>query len=387
MQKQLSQEPSARLLKSIHVGRGFAALLVVAFHLAEALGSPTYFGERIYSYFLTAGGAAGVDFFFVLSGFIITSVHWGDVGRPERLPAYLFKRAVRIYPIYWAIFIAVYGSAFLAPGIRDKLPTDSGVLLASLLLLPQDPALVGGTGAPVIVVAWSLQYELLFYAFFALLILNSRLAVATAAIVAIWAALASVLGWPFPFSFLQPAYFALFGIGVWAGLAVRAGILRSIARPAVLVGALFFIAMLAMVGVSRAFPAAVARPSWLMECATFGLAAGLLIFGMATLETRHARFAPSWKPGLVLGDISYVLYLSHYPIIALFCKIGISLGVSGFAGATLWGGVTLIACLATASVLHVSVERPVLSSARSLLPHRRQAGPRFEAGRAQYDRR
>jgi peptidoglycan/LPS O-acetylase OafA/YrhL len=46
-------------------------------------------------------GHAGVDLFFVISGFIITYVHYDDIGTPSRLGRYAARRFQRIYPLYW----------------------------------------------------------------------------------------------------------------------------------------------------------------------------------------------------------------------------------------------------------------------------------------------
>jgi peptidoglycan/LPS O-acetylase OafA/YrhL len=371
MPRSASTDQAPTLFKSIQVGRGIAALLVVVFHLSEAIGSAKYFAVPIYTYFFTACGAAGVNFFFVLSGFIITTAHWDDVGKPGRFLPYLFKRAVRIYPIFWVIFFGVCGAAMLVPSLRETIPQDFSVLAKSALLIPQDPAVVGGTGAPVIIAAWSLHYEMLFYAFFGVMILSGRLAVAIGLCLMLWAVGGALWGLPFPLPFLNAAYFALFAMGVLAGLAVRGRRWRSAARPAAAFGALTLFSVVAAAGLNRAFPETAPHPGWLAECSLLGLGSTLLIFGLATAEKCPHSIAPSWRAGLLLGDMSYVLYLVHYPVISIACKIGKSAGLSGTAGATLCGAVTLGLCLLIAFVLHKAIERPALSAARSLLSLRR----------------
>ena len=136
--------------------RAFAAVLVVLFHLGGTIALPKYFGIDGFAAPF-AFGHAGVDLFFVLSGYIIVTVHWQDFGKPDRLIGYLKKRAARIYPVYWLVFIAVYAAAQAMPSLRGAMPADMSTLAKSLFLLPQDPEVVGGTGAPVLIVAWSLQ--------------------------------------------------------------------------------------------------------------------------------------------------------------------------------------------------------------------------------------
>jgi exopolysaccharide production protein ExoZ len=66
------------------------------------------------------------------------------------LPGYIFKRFVRVYPIYWIVFVLVLtGLAFIH---HEDFPKDVSTVVAALALVPQDPATVGGTGNPVVVV-------------------------------------------------------------------------------------------------------------------------------------------------------------------------------------------------------------------------------------------
>jgi exopolysaccharide production protein ExoZ len=89
-------------LDTLQAGRAFAALAVVLFHLnIYAFGTKPHMGGELSSLFNM--GYAGVEFFFVLSGFLMMHVHHADLGRPEKLAAYARKRAVRIYPMYWIV--------------------------------------------------------------------------------------------------------------------------------------------------------------------------------------------------------------------------------------------------------------------------------------------
>ena len=89
-------------LLGIQAARGIAALLVVAYHAERALSLPQYVG-RMPLDGITGFGHAGVDFFFVLSGFIILTVHGVDLGQPGRFRRYAARRVCRIYPPYWIV--------------------------------------------------------------------------------------------------------------------------------------------------------------------------------------------------------------------------------------------------------------------------------------------
>lgn len=164
------------MYKSLQGGRAVAATLVVLYHLGPAISAAKYFGCCEMLAIAFSFGDAGVEFFFVLSGFIILSAHKGDISKPEMLPIYIKKRFARIYPTYWIVFISTFVLAIAWSATRNSVPHDLVILLKALFLIPQDSRLVGSMGAPVIGVAWTLQYEMFFYCFFGILILNRWLA-------------------------------------------------------------------------------------------------------------------------------------------------------------------------------------------------------------------
>lgn len=152
-------------LQSIQAGRGLAASLVVAYHGGRMLALPQYVGY-VPLHGIFAFGHAGVDFFFVLSGFIISYVHHADVGRPRRLMHYAFQRVTRIYPVYWAATAIVILSLFFSHDPAAQLAPLH--VAASLLLIPHNQE-------PVLGVAWTLEHEMLFYLAFGVAILSRRL--------------------------------------------------------------------------------------------------------------------------------------------------------------------------------------------------------------------
>jgi exopolysaccharide production protein ExoZ len=90
--------PAAARLSGIQGLRGIAAVAVVLSHAARHVNMA--FGMPV---LITAfqAGHAGVDLFFVISGFIILFVHHRDIGQPSRLCHYLGRRFNRVMPLYW----------------------------------------------------------------------------------------------------------------------------------------------------------------------------------------------------------------------------------------------------------------------------------------------
>ncbi len=126
----------AERIELLQAGRAIAAVAVILYHAG------------LYSDGQFAYGFLGVDFFFVLSGFIIYKV---AAGRPFDVRQFALKRFRRIFLPYWPIGVAC---AFAYIALDREFS-----LLASLFLLPGQPALT---------VAWSLQHELVFYCLAAL---------------------------------------------------------------------------------------------------------------------------------------------------------------------------------------------------------------------------
>jgi peptidoglycan/LPS O-acetylase OafA/YrhL len=82
--------------------RGIAILAVLTYHFALfgiKFGASLW--ERIYQN-IAALGWAGVDLFFVLSGFLITSILFQSRNNANYYSAFYFRRAVRIFPLYYA---------------------------------------------------------------------------------------------------------------------------------------------------------------------------------------------------------------------------------------------------------------------------------------------
>lgn len=339
----------------LHDLRAVAALLVVFFHVGMNLAKDKYFGDAAQPLvrWVWFGGDAGVAFFFVLSGFIIHYIHGGDHGHPERLRDYVLKRVIRIYPSYVLIFVGVCLLALPFQQLRATLPHDPWVIAKSLLLLPQDRLVVGGTGAPVIVVAWSLQFELMFYALVGLAIFSvplARWAVAVMAVCMVWH-----LGWGddrFPLYFLGSHHLLQFAMGMLAAHAVRHG--APWRHPG-----------WKALGAATGFAATAVVSTWHMDHyvrewadMAYGTASALGIVAAIWYErATHAERLRTLPP--VLGDASYVLYLLHFPLAALLSKLAVGVLPIKAWGAGLAMAAIVVACVLVSVVFHLSVECPV----------------------------
>ncbi len=156
----LFQSPRGRI-ELVEVARGLAALAVALLHGATGMRASQYSGHIGFDG-LFRHGFLGVDFFFVLSGFIILFVHFDDVNRPDRIKRYGWRRLVRIFPTYWIIFAIIL--AFNQLIQHDRADISGPAWLAGEMFLLKDHLLIGA--------AWTLQHEIFFYIVFISLIFN-----------------------------------------------------------------------------------------------------------------------------------------------------------------------------------------------------------------------
>ncbi len=150
-------ESKNRYLNSLQIFRGIAALMVVVHH---AVGSLKYYHNTNNSFLQGIGtfGKFGVDFFFILSGFIISYSVYYKYSEPESFKKYIKNRIIRIYIPYLPIGILMYFLYVYFPGFSNGSREIS--LLTSLTLFPD--------GNPALSVAWTLTFELFFYVVFSI---------------------------------------------------------------------------------------------------------------------------------------------------------------------------------------------------------------------------
>lgn len=323
----------------LEVGRAMAALIVVLHHADQATA---YFSEvargRVFMW-----GQYGVDFFFVLSGFIIFYTHRNDGYGLVRARLYAFKRASRIYIPYLPVALAYMGLLLIfQQGSLDERPWS---LWATLTLLPSDKT-------STLTVAWTLTYELIFYAFFLLAFVSRRallaasviwsfylLAVLTGYVMRPNSAGLSALSDPIILEFFCGALAAWLFVRVPAEM--RWGILAS---------------GLALLGLIIMF--------WTGERALLGPPLALIV--LAASMTPYATPDRATDALIFLGAASYAIYLVHSPVISILARVlqPLEQRVVIFVACALIGTTLGV-------VYHLLFERPALQQARRFRPSAR----------------
>jgi exopolysaccharide production protein ExoZ len=340
---------------SLQALRGVACLLVVAYHVADAeaglgLGFNPLRPVRWFGY-------AGVDLFFVLSGFIIASTSRPDLGRPGRLGRFAFRRLWRIFPAYWAALVPavlVYAAVSPEPVFG---PHWLGEWRDTVLLLPQ--AIV----PRFLPVAWTLSYELMFYlAFAGLFLLPQRAAMPAVlawAAVVVGATAAGVV----PEHRLAALPLRWFVLEFLAGALLAWRPVRLSRRQGVGVVGL----AAAWVGLGSAVcydPDHVALAGdHVRRVLVFGGPAVLLVAAAVGRERAGAR--PGWRRLAAVGDASYSIYLVHVPALIVTLSLGATLDWPHTRVAhAAWLGAMLVAGVGAGLLFYRWVERPLLNAAK-----------------------
>ncbi|MGN5376034.1 acyltransferase family protein [Sphingomonas hankookensis] len=278
--------------------RFFAALLVVIGHTQHALLERLGAAAGRYA-FVPLDWGLGVDVFFVISGFVMYYLMHDRFAQAGATATFLRRRVVRVVPMYW-LFTTLVLAVGLATGAVD-LPWTN--ILFSYLFLPGP--VCGEYCFPVFTLGWTINYEMLFYALFAIALGFPR-RIGVAVVVGLIAGLI-VMGQAVPVSWSMLHFWGYPIIGEFLfGIGLAAGFLRGwrVSR-----GAGWALVAAGLVLATVSYQLDLYDHIWRLW--TGGIPAALILGGAVFgLEPRGAH--GRWLAVLVVGgDASYALYLSH----------------------------------------------------------------------------
>jgi exopolysaccharide production protein ExoZ len=344
-------------LISLEAGRFFAAAGVMLFHYTGVIANfrgVIVFGD------IFRPGHVGVPYFFVLSGFIIYHVHRADLGQASALGRFVMKRAVRLYPMFLAVSLAMLLAFLVSPSIAGQRELTPLGVAADLLLLPHADAILS--------ISWTLRHEMVFYALFALALwfgpkafwaIGAWIAISVAAGLYASATGVNTIPWMGSWSVTTSTLNLGFGLGliVAANLKTPAD---SRAWPLIILGGGL---MLSLCVIEWTFGRG--APHDVDVLGPFGaigllLGAAALISGLVRLEARWPMPAPGfWKAA---GGSSYLLYLIHQPLASIAVRFLKHLRLSPEAMFV----ILAVSAVAAALVIHLTVETWLLKRLSAL---------------------
>ncbi len=321
-------EPAKSRLDNVQALRALAAILVVVLHIS-GLGTKALHDVSFMSG-VDPWGNAGVDLFFVISGFIMLHIHQA---RARSGVSFLANRAVRIVPLYWLVtilFVVAIAAGIMAP-VDDAGP---GQPWTSLLFVSQPLS-----GAhPLVYVGWTLEYEAFFYLCFAAAIeLSRRLGIDI--LVPLFAlVLGSIL---------------LLGVDIVAIEFLYGAILaRLLVRKKFGSGAGLILMIGGILLLALSFGDGTAMEQ---RALLFGIPATMMVAGAVILPQKVGSLLVD------LGDASYSLYLTHLFTLALV----LAAMRPGVGWATVMTAIVFVQLFAIA--VHRWIERPLGEAARKAM--------------------
>ncbi|CAN5390616.1 acyltransferase [soil metagenome] len=337
---------------SIQYLRATAALMVVFFH-ADGMA------QEYFNFTGLPFGAAGVDIFFVISGFIM----WITTASERTTPvSFAVNRIIRIVPLYWAMTLLLYGGWLM---FRDPATLPSLWNLArSLLFIPFVSPRTGEI-QPLLIAGWTLNFEMFFYAVFACGLLLARRHRALFICTILGALVVSPLLIPpsgaMALTYTSPLLIE-FMIGCLLGIMYET---KALPRPAVAVfllvtgcGLLLAPGMLSAANISA------------LRLFHWGMPAFLIVTGALSLEP----MLKDWRLPMLLGDASYSIYLTHGVVLSAVKSAAMLSGKA--AQPMMSGGFILAGCLVSVVAgiaVYFVVEKPLVAICKRLAAVRRHA--------------
>ncbi|MDI9880155.1 acyltransferase family protein [Flectobacillus longus] len=342
--------PPKRILNSIQVLRGIAAFVVLIYHVSSY--QKMHYSQAIFGDIFRIG-FAGVDLFFVISGFIIYYTANGLIGKPNQFLSYWSKRSIRVFPIYWLVILSIQLLQwFLSKQLHVvhftvEYDMNFWNTLKTYTLFPNHIAIDP--------VTWTLSHELYFYTLFSLLILSQRL----------WFLPIIVFCLSVHNSFFHPygepssgfSYynflFSNYNIEFLLGCLICRYLEKIQLSVFMSLGVL--LAALCIIGV---WGYDVGDYDNFKRILVFGSSACLVLVSFLSLENAGIIKAP--QSLILLGGASYVLYLIHFPTFLIMNKLPSAIGIKLDAtNASIFNYMVILINVLLAILIHKKIELPL----------------------------
>ena len=321
--------------------RGIAVLSVVLYHC-----HPRFTGTWIYP--ASLWGWAGVNLFFVLSGFLITSILLESRNKPHYFRNFYARRALRIWPVYVLVLVVCYLNApwFIGPTIWDAIRTAPWwaylLFLQNLFHLALPPA-IGPT--------WSLAIEEQYYFLWAPVVRFLRAPWMLATLLT-GALIASPLFRRTHFAWITPTHTLthIDGIAMGSLLALGLYTLPLSRRVWLWIG-------LAAMPIGFLAAATIAGGTAFLDSALTTLFAGAVLSSIASTGSRNPVNAILRRGPLAFyGRISYGLYMTHIMVFIYFGWFDARMDKYGIPGNLAVVAFRLAACTLAATILWYGFE-------------------------------
>jgi exopolysaccharide production protein ExoZ len=344
MANALSQRKKFYLIQML---RGLACMFVVLMHTTYHF-SKAFNQDFLLSIFKF--GAAGVDIFFVISGFIIAYTNLNYLNDPREIGGFVKKRIIRIYPIYWILIILFLTLQLLLPHFyKNPFVFTPASTLSTCLLLPGHIMING--------VSWTLTNELFFYFLFLVAFLLPKkkhliyiLSAYFIFLLVAWEA-GAVTTNEYLNLFISPMNIEFF-LGVFVVVLINK-FPKAWIIPILITGVAWFTLSAIMSDRNISISQENYNRVWL-----FGMPSFLIILSLVGYELHFKTNVP--KVLITLGDASYSIYLFHLPVVVAGYGILGKLHTRQHALLTVFIFLLVIAVTYLGVIIHQKIEKPLI---------------------------
>ncbi|WP_026576796.1 acyltransferase family protein [Bacillus sp. UNC438CL73TsuS30] len=334
-------ENRRRKLSYVQISRAVAILFVLLGHV-----NTLFYTKLRYDWFNMGEWekTGGVDFFFIVSGFMIYYLYHKHAGVPGKTTEFIWKRVIRIYPIYWLVTLFLIALTLISPSKFEGYSWE--LIIKSIIILPP---------IPIVDSAWSLCHVMFFYLIFSAFLFQPKI---FKPIIFIWIVATVLIGiklvpyseksFIFSFSSLEP----LFGCFV-AYLTLKYTFKHS--TLLISIGLLGFLA----VWVNNIY-----HFMHLNESAFFAVFSMVLMLGISEKDKKDRKV-----PKLLsfLGDASYSIYIAHASLLHLFLFLLIKIHFVGFLGSFISMAIVILLTIVTCCIIYKFIERPISKYLRKVV--------------------
>ncbi len=321
-------------LHALQYLRAVAALAVVYSHAVIQVDA--------YQPHLPEWGAFGVDIFFVISGFIMVFI-----SKPTDTPSgFMINRIRRVVPLYWFFTLIMAFILLAAPALFKTSVFNWQALFTSLFFIPDFSIANSQVIWPILAPGWSLNYEMYFYLLFALsltLVQSVRVLFISLAITSVFIAAHLSNSSSAIVEFYRNDIVFEFILGMLLAVMWKRGqtIPQWLAVVCIIGG---FVVMFMQLPLPRVFE--------------FGVPAFFIVTGCVYIKVGANRI------GLILGDASYALYLTHIFTFGLMRKLlPPILGDAEYAPIA-FAIISTIICVIVSIVVHYAIDNWLLRQER-----------------------
>ena len=330
--------------------RGLAVLSVVIYHC-----HPRLVGTWIH--YASLWGWAGVNLFFVLSGFLITSILLESSARPQYFRNFYGRRVLRIWPVYVLLLAVCYWQSPWLIGPQPWEAIKAAPWLAYIFFLQK---LLHNPMPPAIGPTWSLAIEEQYYFLWAPLVRYTKRARWLLFVLLGAALVGSPLMRHLHYKWLTPTHTFIHLDGIALGSLVALALYRfNWSRKLWLVlGGCFFV-----LGIAAA--ATIAGGTSMLDTALAAAFAGALAMTLASSGTSSPLHAILRRgPLSFYGRISYGLYMSHIMVFVFFGWFDLKMDPYGTAGNLAVVGFRLLTSTLVATAMWYGFESRILKLKR-----------------------